>query len=255
LYQERYFRAVMPLTDAVVCVSAASRRFLVEQRGLPERKSKVILNGIRLERFLATPARPGSLLPRIRFGAVGRLVPVKGHAFLVDAFASLIARLPAAELRIVGGGPLESALSAQIQNLGLGGRVRLEGFHTNIHEVFQEFDIFVFPSTSEGLPLVILEAMTAGLPIVSTRVGGVPEVAPEGQIAWYCPPGDVPALADAMYAAAVCGDLAGKGEMARRIAAEKFGVEEMTRQYEAVYQEAFRKRRSSTAAAAGVTSR
>jgi glycosyltransferase involved in cell wall biosynthesis len=234
-YQERYFKAVMPITDRVVFVCEDSRRYLVENRGLAALKSAVVTNGIELSAFLEKPAAPMSTSPRIRFGAVGRMVPVKAHSILIDAFVELGRNLPGAELRIVGGGPLEEKLKEQA---GLDGRIRIEGSHSRIADVLQELDIFVLSSTSEGLPLVILEAMAAGLPIVSTRVGGVAEVAPESDVSVLCAPGDAGALAEAMYHAATRCDLASMGRNAREIASAKFSLDQMWRGYRAVYAEA-----------------
>jgi glycosyltransferase involved in cell wall biosynthesis len=234
-YQERYFRAVMPLTDRVVFVCEDSRRYLVEKLGLASGKSAVIINGIELDAFLEKPAAPMSASPRVRFGAVGRMVPVKAHSILIDAFAQLSEKLPYAELRIVGGGPLEDKLKEQTRKAGLDGRIRIEGLHSRVADVLQELDIFVMPSTSEGLPLVILEAMAAGLPVVSTRIGGVPEVAPEGDVSVLCAPGSASGLAEAMHEAATSCDLVSMGKKAREIAMANFSLHEMWRSYQAVY--------------------
>lgn len=234
-YHEPYFRIAMPFTDAVVFVSEDCRRILERHGHVPPSKSHVIINGIHTAPFLGRPATPGSAKPRIRFGAVGRMLPVKGHSVLIDAFALLVQRLPQAELRIVGGGALFDDLSAQSIRLGLAGRVSIEGPNARIHEVFAALDILVFPSLSEGLPLVILEAMAAGLPIVSTKVGGVPEVAPEGEVAWFCTPGRPASLAEAMYQAATCPHLAAMGVRAREIATARYDLRTMQREYASLY--------------------
>jgi len=96
----------------------------------------------------------------------------------------------------------------------------------------------VLSSTSEGLPLVILEAMAAGLPVVSTRVGGVSEIAPEGEVSVLCAPGSASELAQAMYQAATACDLVRMGKRAREIAIAKFSLDHMGRSYEAIYAEA-----------------
>jgi glycosyltransferase involved in cell wall biosynthesis len=242
VYQERYFRAMMPLTDRVVFVCEDSRRYLVGQRGLSSRKSSVIANGIKLDPFLERPAAPGSASPRIRFGSVGRMVPVKAHSILIDAFAQVARKLPGAELRIVGGGPLEAELRERARKAGLNGRVRVEGTSDEIAGVLRDLDIFVLSSISEGLPLVILEAMAAGLPIVSTRIGGVPEVATEGAVSYLCTPGRADDLADAMYRAATSADLAKMGNTARETAIATFGLTQMWRGYEAIYAESFERK-------------
>ena len=235
-YQERYFRWVEPLTDQVVFVCDFVRRELEPRLRFPAEKCSVIVNGIPQQRFLARPAAPGSALPRIRFGTIGRLVPAKGHAVLIDAFARIAPELPSAELRIYGYGQLETELRSRIERLGMSGRIELAGRTNDAAAAFQGLDVFVFSSVNEGLPLVILEAMTAGLPIVSTRVGGVPEVAPEGRIARYCEPGDAAGLAAAMSTVAAAPDLAASGAAARAAAVSNFSLDAMNRQYESLFE-------------------
>jgi glycosyltransferase involved in cell wall biosynthesis len=234
-YQERYYRWVQPLTSHVVFVCDYVRCQLQPRLRYPAKKCSVIINGIPLDRFLANPASPGGALPRIRFGTIGRLVPAKGHSVLIDAFSRVAGRLPHAGLRIFGYGPLESELRQQIQRLGMSDRITLEGPARDSAQALRDLDIFVFSSLNEGLPVVILEAMAAGLPIVSTRVGGVPEVAPESLFPWFCPPASAPGLADAMLRAAGSDRLAAIGAEARRVASQNYGIVPMCRQYEAVY--------------------
>jgi glycosyltransferase involved in cell wall biosynthesis len=233
-YQERYFRWVKPLTSHVVFVCDYVRRHLERELRYPAAKCSVILNGIPLAGFLARPASPGSRLPRIRFGTIGRLVPAKAHSILIDAFALVCRSAPSAELSIFGYGALDAELAGQIARLGLDGRVRLEGRTGDSARALEDLDVFVLSSANEGLPLVILEAMAAGLPIVSTSVGGVPEVLPK-ESSWLCPPGDVEALAGAMLQAIESGDLRERGEASRRVAAAGYGIEQMARRYEELY--------------------
>jgi glycosyltransferase involved in cell wall biosynthesis len=234
-YQERYFRWVKPLTDHVVFDCNFVRQQLEPHLRYPTCKCSVILNGIFYEPFLWHPAAPGSKPPRIRFGTIGRLVPAKGQAQLVEAFSIIAPRLPNAELCIFGSGPLEVELRAQIQGLGLEGRVRLEGRTDDPARALELFDVFVLSSITEGLPLVILEAMAAGLPIVSTRVGGISEVAPEHTTSWLCEPGNAADLARAMLQAAESPALAAIGDAARRLALANYGIAQMSHHYEQLY--------------------
>jgi glycosyltransferase involved in cell wall biosynthesis len=133
-----------------------------------------------------------------------------------------------------GYGSLDGAMGEQIARLGLEGRVRLEGRTDDSPGALAGLDVFVLSSVNEGLPLVILEAMAAGLPVVSTNVGGIPEVLPK-ESAWLCPPGDAEALAGVMLQAARCGDLRERGEIARRVTADNYGLEQMVRRYEELY--------------------
>ncbi len=234
-HQERYFRWVEPLTDHVVFVCDWVKQRLEPALNYPPQKCSVILNGIPLDRFLANPASPGSMRPRIRFGTVGRLVPAKGHAVLIDAFSRIAGRLPGSELRIFGHGPLKDELQAQIGRLEMNGRIVLAGPTADTAGVLRDLDVFVFSSLNEGLPLVILEAMAAGLPIVSTRVGGVTEVAPEQLFPWMCEPGNAEAMAEAMLCAASSTQLAAIGNAARELAAANYGIGHMSGRYLQLY--------------------
>jgi glycosyltransferase involved in cell wall biosynthesis len=138
-------------------------------------------------------------------------------------------------LRIYGHGPLLDELQRQIRSLGMDGRIWLEGPTEDTARVLESLDVFVFSSLQEGLPLVILEAMAAGLPIVSTRVGGVPEAAPEGLVARYCEPGNADALADAMLRSTQDTRLAEMGRAGRELAAEQYGILRMSDHYSALY--------------------
>jgi glycosyltransferase involved in cell wall biosynthesis len=153
---------------------------------------------------------------------------------LIEAFARISNVVPGAELSIYGYGDLEAGLASQIAALGLEGRVRLEGRTQDSAKTLQDLDVFVFSSLNEGLPLVILEAMAAGLPIVTSDVGGVGEVLAK-EAAWSCPPNDAVALAEAMLQAIHAGDLRERGEVARRRTASAYGIEHMAAHYETLY--------------------
>jgi glycosyltransferase involved in cell wall biosynthesis len=232
---ERIFLATLPLTHAVCMVSDSTRQLLVDRCYIPQRKTAVILNGIATERFTERPARPDSARPRLRFGTLGRLVPIKDHATLVRAFAIVARQLPQAELHIAGDGPELSPLKSMIAQASLEARVTLTGSTNDSAGFLSRLDIFVLSSLSEGLPVVILEAMASGLPIVSTRVGGTPEAAPEGLVAWYCPPASAVELAEVMLHVARNVDLRAAGEQACRIARQNFSIASTAARYEECY--------------------
>ena len=211
--QEEHFRKMLPYTSAVAFVCDYGRRHYEAKGVAPAEKSSVIVTGIPVEKFQAFRADPGSRRPKLRFGTIGRLVKAKAHPDLLEAFRLIAAELPDAELDIWGHGELQPDLERGIAALGLGDRVRYRGSTPKPAEALQAMDVFVLSSISEGLPLVILEAMAAGLPIVSTRVGGITEVAPEGTAAWFAEPGNPASLANALRQAA-SSDLAAVGRAA-----------------------------------------
>lgn len=224
----RIFRFSTQWTDSVVMVSEEVRSFLVAKRGIPSEKTAVILNGVPLSRFQSHLAKPGSRLPVIRFGSVGRLAREKDHATLIEAFLQVRAHLPSAELHIAGDGPLRQTLNDQIARLGLTQNVTLHGMRNDIGRFLADLDVFVLSSLTEGLPLVLLEASAVGLPIVSTRVGGVGEIAAAGQFE-FCVPGSPYDLAQSMLSLAGR-DLPQLGASIRLLSASQ-GIEHTAHRY------------------------
>jgi glycosyltransferase involved in cell wall biosynthesis len=231
------FRATLPWTDSVVMISEATRQFFVKYRGIPSRKTRVILNGARLVKFFAVPAHPGSALPCVRFGIAARLVPEKDHFTLLRAFSAVVAEIPHAQLRIAGDGPMRGRIEERARELKLAESVTFLGPVADVAQFLSQLDIFVLSSLIEGMPISILEAMAAGLPIVSTRAGGVGEAAVEGQNANLVDPGDAPGLADAMIRMARRPDLEDAGSIGRQIVQEHFRIEETWRQYRELFVE------------------
>jgi glycosyltransferase involved in cell wall biosynthesis len=228
---DQIYRATLPFVDCVVLISEATRRFYVEHRGVPESKTRVILNGAHLERFLDSRASPGGAPPRVRFGTAARLVPVKDHYTLLRAFVTVCNEVPHAELAIAGDGPLRKDLEAFANELNISDRVTFTGALPDTPKFLSELDIFVLSSLSEGLPISLLEAMAAGLPVVSTRAGGVDEVAIEGQTAFLAEPADTDGLAQAMIKMAKRSDLAEMGAVGREMVKTRFRIEQSWAEY------------------------
>jgi glycosyltransferase involved in cell wall biosynthesis len=156
---------------------------------------------------------------------------------------------PDCALLVAGRGELDEALRRQAEELGIEKRVHFLGFRADMPQVLQTLDCFVFPSLREGLGLALVEAMASGLPVVASRVGGIPEVFSEEPMGDLVPPGDEEALAAAMTRMVRMPEegRAGMGMNARRRAVGRFRAERMRAEYEALYEACLRERDASRA--------
>ena len=184
-------RLLRPLTTTTICVAESERRAGLAAGTCDEATTVVIHNGVELPRAVAVESRSGPY----RLVTVGRLQAPKDPLTLVRALAEL--RRPG-EAVIAGDGPDRPAVEREVRRLGLESVVRLAGERDDVGELLAAADMFVLSSRSEGLPLSILEAMAAGLPIVASSVGGVPELVVDGETGLLVPPGDPHALAAAI---------------------------------------------------------
>jgi glycosyltransferase involved in cell wall biosynthesis len=186
-------RLIEPLTTVTVCVSENDRVAGLAARTCAAERTIVIPNAVEL------PAvrRPRSSERKVPlFVAVGRLRAPKDFTTFVRA----LGKLPSGsfEAVIVGEGPDRGLLEREVDALGLAGRVRLAGERRDVPDLLADADVFVLSSRSEGHPVAILEAMAAGLPVVASRVGGVPEQVSHGETGLLVEPGDPDALAAAL---------------------------------------------------------
>lgn len=193
-------RFVTPFIDRYIPVSDDLQRWLRQVVGIPDGKTLLIANGVDTERFAPRPR--AAARSEFVIGTVGRIQDVKNHSGLIDAFIRLRALLPAhaerLRLAIVGDGPLLPRIAEKVQASGLQDVVWLPGSRTDIPELMAGFDLFALPSIAEGTPVTILEAMACGLPVVASRVGGIPEVVQEDVTGLMVPPSDPEALARAL---------------------------------------------------------
>jgi len=167
---------------------------------------------------------------------VGRFAPPKNHALLIEAFAQVRSDAPL-YLLLVGGGELENTVREQVAGLGLQERVRFLGVRADVADILRASDVFVLSSRVEGNPMSVMEAMAAGLPVVSTAVGGVPELVREGVTGLLVPSEDAGALAQAMQA--LVDDPVRRqamGEAARQYAVAHFDIRHTVRGYEQLYE-------------------
>lgn len=192
--------------DRLVAVGEQVRQALVENERFAAHRIETIYNGVNLQRF--AEHRNASLLLRQEFRLpadahivmqVARLDPLKDHHTALAAVAALRRRgVNNVHLVMVGDGPLREAIVAEIERQNLADRVHLLGLRSDVPALLREADAFLLTSVSEGIPLTLIEAMAARVPIVSTDVGGVREVVQHEETALLCPAGDAAGLASAL---------------------------------------------------------
>ncbi|MGB7240813.1 MAG: glycosyltransferase, partial [Sulfitobacter sp.] len=193
--------------DATVAVSqtvadAAARAWLI-----PRKRLHVIQNGIRLQRFDASGTPDAALKAQVLGAAttdgpliicVARLVWFKGLHNLIDALPNIQSFDPKVRVLCVGDGELRQTLEDQARRLGVGHMIVFAGERGDIPKLLKISDLFVLPSVSEGLPISLLEAMAASLPLVATDVGGIPELIENGKTGCLVPSNDSQALGHAI---------------------------------------------------------
>ncbi|KAB2883518.1 MAG: glycosyltransferase family 4 protein, partial [Kofleriaceae bacterium] len=236
------------LVSSFVAVSTVTAQQARTQRDASEARIVVVPNGIRLEKFgpdaaarAAVRAELGIPAQAIVVGTVGRIDEFKNQTLLLMAIAPLLG--PDVHVVFVGDGPTREALEAAVKALTDPAKAHVLGRRMDVARLLTAFDVFCLSSKSEGLPLVVPEAMASGLPIVSTSVGGIPGVVDEGETGFLTAVDetelrdrlkrliDDPARARAM------------GVRARAVALERYSAERMTDDYIALYERAVKEQR------------
>ena len=240
------YRLTNGLVDQMTIVSQAAADRFIADRIIPPRLLRVIPNGVDTERFRNVPAgvreslrRELGLDGRFAWLAVGRFEVAKDNPNMLRAFARVHERHPDALLLLVGRGSLQVETEALSQALGLGGNVRFLGVRRDVPAVLSAADGYLMSSAWEGMPIVLLEAAAAGLPIVATRVGGNQEVVVHEESGFLVPPRNHEALADAMLR------LMGLPETERRRMGDRgadhvrahYGVSQAVQRWEELYGE------------------
>ena len=230
--------------DQVVCVSEAQAR-KARRTGVRRDRVRVIYNAVDPERFYDLDALYRVKLlrffkgnPARIVGAAGRLSPEKGFDVLVEAARSVVKRDPSVGFVVFGDGVCREKLMRQIKAAGLSGAFALGGFRADLDRFLPFFDLLTLPSYTEGMPNVVLEAFAAGVPVVSTAVGGAPEVVEEGVSGFLVPAGDPDALAGRIGAALQSEDrLRDMGMQGRQRVHDHFTFAAQARQYRQFFRE------------------
>ena len=228
------------LTDKVLVSSPQVWQDVRTWDRVPARKLEILRYGVKLpdpadgpdpEKIRAELGISGFVV-----GMVGRLEEQKGQRYLLTALPDLGREIPDLTVLLVGEGREVAALKRQAQELGIDSRLHFLGTRRDLPRLFAALDLFVHPSLWEGLPLTLLMAMGAGLPVVGTRVSGITEVIEDGENGRLVPPGDSRALAQTVLDLYHHPVLRRRlGDAARHTVMERYSQEAMLRRLEQIY--------------------
>jgi glycosyltransferase involved in cell wall biosynthesis len=236
-------RALARSTDVIITISARQRADIVERFAVaPSDRVVIVPLGLELDplsRLDGRTAVPGEIV----FGYVGRLTAVKDLPTLLRAMA-IVARSSRARLVIIGDGELRSELQNLAARLGISERVQFVGWEFDLAKIYQSIDCLVLSSINEGTPVAVIEAMAAGVPVVATDVGGVPDVVSDGRTGSLVPPRDPEKLARAMLRLAEDPVLRARMSAAARAdAVRRYGAERLADDIASLYRHGVERKR------------
>jgi len=229
--------------------SNAGKAILVEKANIPEKKIIVISNGIDLA-DVKEKLKNVTIVPHtgIYVGAVGNLRKAKGYEVLIDAAALVCRKRNDVRFIILGKGPLEHQLKKKIQHLNLVQNFEFHGFVEDVYNYIQTFDIVVIPSLWEGFPVVALEAMACGKPVVATEVGDLPEIIQHRVSGILVEPGNPKDLADSILMLAADQNMRIQMGNNAKKQVEKFSLTDMVKKYNEIYNRLIVRYETKTAA-------
>jgi glycosyltransferase involved in cell wall biosynthesis len=235
-------RWTMTFTSKLIAVSKTVRQYLIEWHHISPTKIITLYNGIDIEKYANTVASK-QLLEEFQIndncqvvGAIGRLVPVKGLNYFLDAAAIILQKTKNVKFLIVGDGPLKVKLQKKAKSLGVADYITFTGFRNDIPVILNIVDLYVISSLSEGLPTAVLEAASASKAVVGTNVGAIPETVIDGETGILVPPKDSRTLADGILNLLDAPEKSRiMGEKGRQRVIENFSLDKMVANYEELY--------------------
>jgi len=247
----RIERFLSLFTDRIITVSHRGMMDLLKYRIAKPEKILHIPLGLELEKFLDCEKYRGNLRREfgleagdLLVGIVARLVPIKGHTYFLEAARIVLEKRPEVKFLIVGDGELRKELEGYAEKLGIAGSVFWTGFRRDLPAVYADIDLVVLSSLNEGLPVAIIEAMSAAKPVVATDVGGVRELVQDGETGIIVPPEDSRALAGAIIEMlSNPGRMEEMGRIARKLAYPKYSIKRLLTDIENLYEELIEKKK------------
>ncbi len=244
------YRFTDALCDLTTQVSQAGLERYVQIKAVPKYKIRYIPNGVDTERFRPNPEARKLLRKELGVDAdfvwiaVGRFDPQKDYPNMLRAFSQLWKEKPKARLFIVGDGPLRPEMENLAKELSIDSQVKFLGIRRDVPDLLNAADAYVMSSAWEGMPNVILEAASTGLPIVATDVGGNSEIVVHGKTGFLVPPRDPTASAKAMLELVNLSEEERRkmGEEARKHTEENFNLERVVGMWETLYRELLEKK-------------
>jgi L-malate glycosyltransferase len=203
-FRRKFIRHVHLLAKHVVVNSMAVKQLMENEFRIPAERLHVLNNGVDFERFSKPRVDRQALFPGLASNSTlivnvaNMNTEIKGHAVLIEAAKEICASSPGVHFAFIGDGPLRRHLENRVRESGLQDRFLFLGRRRDVAEILSCADIFVFPSFAEGLPNSVLEAAAAGLPVIATQVGGIPEIIEHGVTGLLVAPGNTQALVAAV---------------------------------------------------------
>lgn len=239
------YRLTSGLVDRVTIISRLAAERYVQIGAVPANQIQVVPNAVDTERFRRLPRaradlrRDLGLSDQFVWLAVGRFEEPKDYPTMIAAFARLARARPSSRLLLVGQGSLRKAVEDLIRAEGLEARVHFLGIRRDVAELMSAADGYVLSSAWEGMPVVLLEAAAAELPIVATRVGGIAEVTEDGSTGLLVPPANPAALAEAMQRIEALPPDArtAMGARGRALVEERYGTDRVMEMWDRLYRE------------------
>jgi glycosyltransferase involved in cell wall biosynthesis len=245
-------RVLARFTDRIIAVSESLRRELVEEYHVAAPQKLVAIPlGFELGEYLACESLRGELRRELAItddtrliGIIARLTPIKAPQLFLDVARRVRQERPDVQFLLVGGGEMRELLEGSARKMGLTGIVRFLGWRRDLPRLYADLDVVVLTSKNEGTPVSLIEAMASGVPVVSTNVGGVPDIVVDGVNGYLVPPGDEDALTVAIL------DLLNRparasvmGQEGRRSVRLQYTVERLVNDMDNLYKELLESKR------------